>query len=83
MKLTYDPAYNIAYIQLKEKTPEVVSKQINDDVVLDLAPDGSIFGIELLNANEQFISEDKGNFILVNEKIGQERSVSFETLHTT
>lgn len=53
MKVTFDPRYNIAYIGLREKTEEVESIRISDEVVIDLAPDGRVYGIELLNADEQ------------------------------
>jgi len=53
MKLTYDPRYNIAYIQLALKTDQVESVRISDELVIDMASDGTIYGIELLNANWQ------------------------------
>ena len=51
MKLTYDPKYNIAYIQLKRKSGKVRTVQVSEELNVDLAADGSIYGIELLNAN--------------------------------
>jgi uncharacterized protein YuzE len=53
MQLTYDPACNIAYIRLKKKTAKVRTVVVSDELNVDLAPDGSIYGIELLNANKQ------------------------------
>ena len=53
MKLSYDPRYNIAYIRLREKTAEVETIRVSDELNVDLAPDGTVYGIELLNANEQ------------------------------
>jgi uncharacterized protein YuzE len=53
MKVTIDPRRNVAYIHLREKTEEVETIRISDELVLDIAPDGRIYGIELLNANEQ------------------------------
>jgi uncharacterized protein YuzE len=53
MKLTFDPKYNIAYIQLRAKRGKVRTVQVSDELNVDLAADGSIYGIELLNANEQ------------------------------
>jgi len=53
MKLTYDPKYDVAYIQLREKGAEVETIRLSDEVLIDVAPDGSVYGIELLNANEQ------------------------------
>ena len=53
MKLTYDPKYNVAYIQLREKSAEVETLQLSDELKIDLTPDGTVYGIELLNANAQ------------------------------
>ena len=53
MKLTYDPKYNVAYIQFREKTGEVDTIRLSGEVLIDIAPDGSVYGVELLNANEQ------------------------------
>ena len=68
MKLTYDPRYNVAYICLKEKTAEVETLRISDEVNIDLAPDGTVYGIELLNANEQLAAEPNGKLVVVNEE---------------
>ena len=72
MKLTYDPRYNIAYIRFKEKMSEVETIQLSEEVNVDIAADGSIYGIELLNANEQLRKEDKGKFLLINEATGKQ-----------
>jgi uncharacterized protein YuzE len=71
MKLTYDPRYNIAYIRFGEKTPEVESIRISDELVVDVAPDGTVYGIELLNANEQLQRENTGELVVVNEATGE------------
>ena len=52
MKLAYDPRYNVAYIHLKEKTAEVETVHISEEVKIHLAPDDTVYGIEPLNANE-------------------------------
>jgi uncharacterized protein YuzE len=57
MRFTYDPRYNIAYIRFQEKRAEVDTIRISDELVVDMAPDGTICGIELLNANEQLQRE--------------------------
>lgn len=69
MKVIYDSRYNIAYIGLRDKTEEVESLRISDEVTIDLAPDGRIFGIELLNANEQIGTSDI--LSLVDESTGK------------
>jgi hypothetical protein len=42
---------------------------------VDLAPDGTVYGIELLNANAQLRGEDGGRLVLVNEADGEEREI--------
>ncbi len=64
MEISYDPECNIAYIRLRAKTDQVESIQISEELVLDLAPDGRIYGIELLNANEQLAQEGPYLFII-------------------
>jgi uncharacterized protein YuzE len=76
MKLTYDPRYNIAYIRLHEKKVEVETVRVSDELNVDIAPDGTVYGIELLNANEQLRSEDEGNLVVVNEAVGERREIS-------
>lgn len=60
MRFTYDPRYNIAYIRFHEKSTEVETIRISDELNIDMAPDGTIYGIELLNANEQLQRGDTG-----------------------
>ena len=76
MKFSYDPQYNIAYIRLRPKSSEVVSIKISDELIVDLSPDGTVYGIELLNANEQLMQGDNGRFLFYNEHSGQEIDVS-------
>jgi uncharacterized protein YuzE len=78
MKLTYDPRHNIAYLCLHEKTAQVETLHLSDEINVDLAPDGTVYGIELLNANQQLRSEDHGNLVIVNEAIGQRREIPLE-----
>ncbi len=71
MRFSYDPRYNIAYIRFQEKDAEVEAIRLSDELVVDIAPDGTIYGIELLNANEQMGREDAGELIVVNEATGK------------
>jgi uncharacterized protein YuzE len=75
MKLTYDPRYNIAYLRLQEKTAQVETIRISDELNVDIAPDGTVFGIELLNANEQVRAADNGTLVIVNEAVGDRREI--------
>jgi uncharacterized protein YuzE len=67
MRFTYDPRHNIAYIRFHEKQAEVETIRISDELLIDMSPDGTIYGIELLNANEQLQREDKGKLLFINE----------------
>lgn len=67
MRFTYDPRYNIAYIRFQEKRADVETIRVSDELVVDMAPDGKIYGIELLNANEQLGHKDSGKLLLINE----------------
>ncbi len=71
MIFTYDPRYNIAYIQFKEKRAEVEAIRLSDELVVDIAPDGTVYGIELLNANEQLGREGREEIVLINESTGE------------
>ena len=74
MEITYDPRYNIGYIRFRKKTTEVETIQISDELNIDLTPDGTIYGIELLNANDQLrLGVDK--LLFVNEATGDRTEV--------
>ncbi len=76
MKISHDLRYNVAYIRLQETTAQVVTLKISDELNVDVGPDGSVHGIELLNANEQLYKEDQGKLFLVNEATGKEEEIN-------
>jgi len=71
MRFTYDPRYNIAYIRFRESRAEVESIRVSDELIVDMAPDGTIYGVELLNANEQLQRENMGGLVVINEATGE------------
>jgi uncharacterized protein YuzE len=75
MQLTYDPKFNVAYIRLREKQAEVDTIHISDEMNIDLAPDGTVYGIELLNANEQLRTADMGKLLITNAETGDQTEV--------
>ncbi len=75
MKLSYDPRHNIAYLRLREKGDEVETIRVSDEVNIDIAPDGTVYGIEFLNANAQLGQSDNGRLIVVDEAGGEEREI--------
>ena len=76
MRLTYDPRYNVAYLSLRDKTEQVETIHISDELNVDLAPDGTVYGIELLNANEQLRMGNGEKLTIINEASGSMSAVA-------
>ena len=76
MELSYDPRYNVAYFRLREKTTGVETIRVSDELNVDVAPDGTIYGIELLNANEQLFGQDSGLLVIFNEALGERKEIA-------
>lgn len=79
MKLTYDPRHNVAYLRLREPRTDVESIRVSDELTVDLAPDGTVYGIELLNANVQLRAADGGRLVVTDESSGREDTVPLGT----
>jgi uncharacterized protein YuzE len=72
MQLSYDARRNIAYLRLRETAGvQVETVRLSDELNVDLAPDGTVYGIELLNANAQLRAADGGHFVVVDEVAGR------------
>jgi len=71
MKLTYDPNCNIAYISFRDKPEQVQTIQVSEDLNVDIAPDGTVYGIELLNAREQLTADHLGSLVVENQESGK------------
>jgi uncharacterized protein YuzE len=79
VQLSYDPARNIAYLRLREASGvQVETIRLSDEVNVDLAPDGTVYGIELLNANQQL--RGAGGSQLVLELAGRRAEVPLPEL---
>uniref|UniRef100_A0A7V4G739 DUF2283 domain-containing protein n=1 Tax=Desulfobacca acetoxidans TaxID=60893 RepID=A0A7V4G739_9BACT len=76
MRITYDPEKNIAYIRLQDKKAEVETIRISDELNIDLAPNGTVYGIELLNAKAQLLAEDQGKLVIINEALGGAKEIN-------
>lgn len=71
MQFSYDPRYNIAYISFHKQQAEVESIKVSDELIVDMTPDGTIYGIELLNANNQLLKEEANILEVINEATGE------------
>jgi uncharacterized protein YuzE len=65
MQITYDPRYNVGYLSFQEKKGEVETIRVSDELNIDLSPDGKLYGIELLNANEQLRGKGLEQLLIV------------------
>ncbi len=75
MHITYDPQHNVGYIRFCEKQMQVArTLQITGDVNIDLTSDGAIYGIELLNANEQ-LRGDMATIVIENQQTHQRQEL--------
>ncbi len=75
MKLSYDPRYNIAYLRLADSTADVESVRVSEELNVDMTPDGKVYGIELLNANQQVGAAAIGKLAVENEATGKTAEV--------
>jgi uncharacterized protein YuzE len=72
VQLSYDPRRNVAYPRLREPAgTQAETVRLSDEVNVDLAARGTVYGIELLNANAQLRASDDGHFVLVDEVAGR------------
>ena len=75
MRLTYDPRYSVAYIHLRDKPVDVETIRISDELNIDIGPDGTVYGLELLNANQQLAIGPLGELLVVNESSGARTAI--------
>lgn len=53
MTITYNEKFDLLYIAFDEAPHQVTNRRIDEDVVLDLAEDERIVGIEILDASKR------------------------------
>ena len=76
MRVEYDQKHNIAYIGFLDSDAEdLQTLHISEALSIDLMPDGRLYGIELLNANEQLFRQDAGRLVVSNRQSGKSQAV--------
>ena len=58
MKISYDPKVDAAYIRLKNGRFEVTTQRLTEDIAVNYAPDGSVVGIEILDASKYLLKHN-------------------------
>ncbi len=66
MKISYDPEVDAAYIRLKEGKFEVVTQRLTEDIAINYAPDGSVVGIEIIDASKYLLKHKRPQIELEN-----------------
>ncbi len=66
MKISYDSTVNAAYILLKQGRYEVTTHRLTEDVAVNFAPDGSVVGIEVLDASKYLLKRRRPQVELEN-----------------
>jgi uncharacterized protein YuzE len=75
MHITHTPEHNIGYIRFAKEQGKVARTIIlSNDMHVDIAADGSIYGIELMNANEQ-LKGDVAAIIYENQQTHQRQEL--------
>jgi uncharacterized protein YuzE len=82
MRISVNRKLNVAYVHLQD-SPEkgdsespVETKRLSEDLLMDVGPDGTVYGLELLNANEQLRSADLAELEIENADSGETTRVS-------
>ncbi len=75
MRLTYDPDFNVAYIRFRRKSAKVTTVVVTDELNVDIGPDGRVYGVELLNANEQLSGERVKKLVVENRRSGKSTEI--------
>ena len=66
MKISYDPKVDAAYIRLKEGKIQVITHRLTEEIAINYAPDGSVVGIEVLDASKYLVKHKRPQIKLEN-----------------
>lgn len=66
MKISYDPKVDAAYIRFKRGKFQVTTQRLTEDVAVNYGPDGSVVGIEILDASRYLVKHHRPQIELEN-----------------
>ena len=52
MKITYDTDVDLLYIRFDTRKQKVTNQTVNDNIIFDMGKNGSLVGIEILDASK-------------------------------
>ncbi len=76
MRISVNRKLNVAYIHLQARPDTVETKRLSEDLLMDVGPDGTVYGLELLDASEQLRSADLAELSVEDEESGEITRVS-------
>lgn len=59
MEISYDPKVDAAYIRFKKGKFQVITHRLTEDIAINYASDGSVVGIEILDASKYLFKHKK------------------------
>ena len=71
MKISYDPEVDALYIRLIEGECECRTLRLNEEIALNLGPDETLVGIEILDAKEVIGKGELPPVVLENVRLAQ------------
>ena len=51
MKITYDPKVDALYVRFADKSAQVTTHRLTEDIAVNYGPKGDVVGIEILDAH--------------------------------
>ena len=76
MRISINRKLNVAYVHLADKPDTVETRQLSDDLLLDVGSDGTIYGLELLDAETQLRSAGLSQLKVEDEESGKSTTVA-------
>ncbi len=76
MQIKYHPRHNVAYIYLQDRPTTVNTVELSENLLMDVGEDGTVYGLELLNAREQLRTGALRELEVENEESGKKTRVS-------
>jgi uncharacterized protein YuzE len=52
MKISYDPVVDALYVRFMDKSVQVSTHRLTEDIAVNYGPTGDVIGIEVLSAHE-------------------------------
>lgn len=76
MRITVNRKMNVAYIHFQDRPDTVDTQKLSEDLYMDTGSDGTVYGLELLNAKEQLRTANMQELEVEDEESGEKTKVA-------